>query len=189
MRNTQKEFVKSHLLLCVRPLKLYILFQSEDVDTWAHKVTWQTSAAFWVPVKGSKLPVFLFCYRHIHTCTHMPSKSLARMTGNRQKQIIVIDRCLEMDLWVCVFTCVPEQRMVTKSSVQKILILSSREAMSLIQGQFRIVSPISNLPSLEHTHTHIHTEPIFTFNNITIRKWWTAHQTRELAEKRDKSNL
>lgn len=54
---------------------------------------------------------------------------------------------------VCVFTCVSEQRMGTKGSVQKLLILSSREAMSLNQGQFRIVSPISNLPSPQHTHT------------------------------------
>lgn len=57
-----------------------------------------------------------------------------------------------MCVYVCVFTCVPEERMGTRGSVQKLLILSSREAMSLNQGQFCIVSPISNLPSLKHTH-------------------------------------
>lgn len=61
---------------------------------------------------------------------------------------------------MCVFTCVSEQRMGTKGSVQKLLILSNRKAMPLNQGQFCIVSPISNLPS-PHTQTHTH----FTFNN------------------------
>ena len=45
----------------------------------------------------------------------------------------------------------------TKGSVQKLLILSSRKAMSLNQGHFRIVSPIRNSLSPTHTHTHIHT--------------------------------
>lgn len=73
-----------------------------------------------------------------------------------------------MRVWVCVFTCVSEQRMGTKGSVQKLLILSSREAMSLNQGQFRIVSPISNLPSPQHIHTH--TQTVFTFNNTPFTK-------------------
>lgn len=58
---------------------------------------------------------------------------------------------------MCVFTCVSEQRMGTKGSVQKLLILSSRKAMPLNQGQFCIVSPISNLPS---PHTQTHTSPL-----------------------------
>lgn len=51
--------------------------------------------------------------------------------------------------------------MGTKGSVQKLLILSSRKAMPVNQGQFCIVSPISNLPS---PHTH------FTFTNSPITK-------------------
>lgn len=66
---------------------------------------------------------------------------------------------------VCVFTCVSEQRMGTKGSVQKLLILSSREAMSLNQGQFCTVSPIRNLPSL-----NTHTQTVFTLNNTAITK-------------------
>lgn len=38
------------------------------------------------------------------------------MTADGQKQIMVIDRCLEMDVCVCV--CL-EQKMGTKGSVQK----------------------------------------------------------------------
>lgn len=89
------------------------------------------------------------------------------MTGDGQKQIMVIDRCLEMDLCVCVFTCVSEEKMGTRGSVQKLLILSSREAMSLNQGQFCIVLPISNLPSLKHTYIQ---RPVFTFNKSSIIK-------------------
>lgn len=40
-----------------------------------------------------------------HTHTHTLPKSLARMTGDGQKQIMVIDRCLEMDLCVCLLVC------------------------------------------------------------------------------------
>lgn len=47
-------------------------------------------------------PFFFFLLLHTDT----PSKSLARMTGDGQKQIMAIDRCLEMDLCVCVFMCV-----------------------------------------------------------------------------------
>lgn len=46
--------------------------------------------------------------KHIHT--HTPSKSLARMTGDGQKQIMVIDRCLEMDLCVCVCLLVCQRK-------------------------------------------------------------------------------
>lgn len=51
-------------------------------------------------------PSFLSATSHTQTRTHTPSKSLARMTGDGQKQIMVIDRCLEMDLCVRVRLCV-----------------------------------------------------------------------------------
>ena len=105
-------------------------------------------------------------HTHTYTHTHTPSKSLARMTGDGQKQIMVIDRCLEMDLCVRVFMCVSEQRMGTEGSVQKLLIPSNREAMSLNQGQFRIVSPITNSPSPKHTHM----QTVFALNNTPITK-------------------
>lgn len=133
--------------------------------TWACEGTWQTSAAFWVPLKGSSPLLSSFCYC-TQTHTHTPSKSLARMTGDGQKQIMVIDRCLEMDLCVRVFMCVSEQRMGTEGSVQKLLIPSNREAMSLNQGQFRTVSPITNSPSPKHTHM----QTVFALNNTPITK-------------------
>lgn len=43
---------------------------------------------------------FLGSTESTHPQTHTPSKSLARMTADGQKQIMVIDRCLEMDLCV-----------------------------------------------------------------------------------------
>lgn len=67
---------------------------------------------------------------------------------------------------MCVYVRVSVQRMGTKGSVQKLLIPSSREAMSLNQGQFRTVSPIRNVPSPQHTHT----ETVFTLNNTPITK-------------------
>lgn len=73
-----------------------------------------------------------------------------------------------MCVCMCVFTCVSEQRMGTEGSVQKLLILCSREAVSLNQGQFRTVSPIRNLPSPQQTHAH--ERQFFSLNNNPITK-------------------
>lgn len=53
---------------------------------------------------------------HTRARAHM-SKSLACMTGDGPKQIMVIDRSLEMDLCACL--CVSEQGIGTKGGVQK----------------------------------------------------------------------
>lgn len=64
-----------------------------------------SATAFWLQLKGSSHPDFYYVYTANTTnttTTHTrTSKSLACMTGDGQKQIMVIDRCLEMDL--CVF--------------------------------------------------------------------------------------
>lgn len=100
-------------------------------------LTQGSMTAFWLQLKGSNPPDFDHQYHHhyyyyyyIHPPTHTPtpthphtSKSLACMTGDGQKQIMVIDRCLEMDLCVCL--CVSEQKIGTEGSVQNLLIVSS----------------------------------------------------------------
>lgn len=60
--------------------------------------------------QGSLLSATLsrsFSSTHTHTHTNAQPKSLARMTGDGQKQIMVIDRCLEMNLcvYVSVYVC------------------------------------------------------------------------------------
>lgn len=131
--------------------------------TWACEGTWQTSAAFWVPLKGSSLPLFfLLLHTDTHTNTHALKAWLAWLAMGRNRLWLLIAAWR----WICVCECVSEHRMGTEGSVQKLLILSSREAMSLNQGQFRTVSPIRNLLSPQHTHT----QTVFTLNNNPITK-------------------
>lgn len=53
-----------------------------------------------------KPPSFFFICTQTQTHIHTAPKSLARMTGDGQKQIMAIDRCLEKGLCVCVHICV-----------------------------------------------------------------------------------
>lgn len=89
---------------------MYISFwHSVELRDWryAHMSSWGNMTDF-SSFLGSteRIKPSLFSFYEC-TQTHTSSKSLARMTGNGQKQIMVIDRCLEMDLCMCV----TEQRM------------------------------------------------------------------------------
>lgn len=138
------------------------------------------------------LSSFCYCtqtYTHIHSHTRHLKAWLAWLAMGRNRLWLLIAAwrwiCVSVCECVYVFTCVSEQRMGTKGSVQKLLILSSREAMCLNQGQFRIVSPISNLPS-----PSTHTWTVFTFNNTPITKsdGWPI-KLKYLFEKRNESHL
>lgn len=128
--------------------------------------TWQTSAAFWVPTKESNL---LLSATHTHL--HTPPKSLARMTGDGQKQIMVIDRCLEMDLCVCVCLLVCQNRGWGLRAVCKSYWFCPVGRICLwIKVSFAL-SHLLVTCHLTSTYTDTHTHrSIFIFNNGPITK-------------------
>ena len=172
-------FSTHSLKLCTCCFGIQWSWGSADRLTLACEGTWQTLAAFWVPMKGSSPPLFSFCH-YTEACTHTIWK-----LGSHDWRWAETD----YGYWLLPgdgSVCVSEQRMGTKGSVQKVLILSSRLCLWI-----KVSSTLSHLldtcllPHPKHTQTNSFCPLKYPHH----KDWWMAHQTQVLVEEGNETQL